>query len=259
MSPTLTNLPLGSLIFYFVVLPSLASAGIAMFVRRVLPLEFLSANNDLAAITYPVVGLIYGVFLAFAIVIVWQRFTDAERSTYDEVAALGSMWRDASAFPAEQQQVLHDRLREYVDAVQTQEWPRMTTSRADTINDDAYDRLWKTYAMLTPKTENEKTFYGSSIDALNSAGRYRRARLLYSGSEMPGVLWAFLIFGAFVTVVCSYFIGTRSVFTHVLMCGAITSLVCFSLVLIVSLSRPFAGDVHVSSDSYADLLKSFSR
>lgn len=255
----MSNLSLGWLVLYFVVFPSLAAAGIAAVVRRILPLEFLSANNDLAAITYPVIGLIYGAFLAFAIAIVWQRFSDAERSTYDEVAAIGSLWRDASALPLDQRQQLHDRLHDYVTAVETQEWPRMTTARADTITDEAYENLWKAYAAVEPRTDIEKAFYGTSISQLNVVGRFRRARLLYSGSEMPLVLWTFLLFGAFVTVACAFFIGTRSVGTHVMMCAAITSLVCFSLVLIVSLSKPFAGQVHVSSQSYADLLKSFSR
>ena len=255
----LASLPLGYLILLCVVLPSLVSAGIVALVRRVKPIEILSANNDLAAITYPAVGLIYGVFLAFAIIIVWQRFSDAERTTYDEVTSLGALWRDANVFPADYRQVVHERLRAYVSAIETQEWPRMARGGADTATDQAFENLWKAYYDLEPRSEPEKAFYNSSVGELNAAGRYRRARLLYSGSEMPGLLWAFLLFGAGVTVVCSYFLGTRNVWMHALMSVAITALVGFSLVLIISLSKPFSGDISISHQGYSDLLKSFSQ
>ena len=97
----MSTLPLWALMLLGVVLPSAVAAGLAYGVRRTLSTERLSANNDLAAITYPVVGLVYGVFLAFAIAIVWQRFCDAESATFDEVTSLNSVWHDVGALPAE--------------------------------------------------------------------------------------------------------------------------------------------------------------
>jgi len=252
----LANLPLWQLILGGVVLPSVLAGVIAVIVRRLLPIELLSANNDLVAITYPVVGLVYGVFLAFAIVIVWQRFSDAESATYHEVASLSALWRDAAAMPSDDRTALQHDIHDYVVSVQTQEWPRMALPDADQMNDQAFERLWKTLYTVQPRTDLDKMFFQQALTDLHDAGQHRRERLLFSQTEMPHLLWSFLLFGAFVTVAWSFFIGTRSVYSHALMCIAITSLVCFSLALVLSLSKPFSGDVSISNRPYADMLKS---
>lgn len=252
----MSTLPLWALLLFGVVLPSTVAAGLAYGVRRTLSTERLSANNDLAAITYPVVGLVYGVFLAFAIAIVWQRFCDAESATFDEVTSLNSVWHDVGALPSETRVEIRGAIKAYVAAVQTNEWPAMARARADATTDDAYSRMWALFYRYQPATAVESTYYTQALDDLDAVSQHRRERLLHSESEMPRLLWWFLCFGACITVVCAFFIGTRNVGTHVAMCGAITSLICFSLVIVLCLSRPFAGDVNIKPTPYADLLQS---
>ena len=108
---TLSQLPMVFGLVLVVLVPSLVSAAMAFVVRRSLPIAVLAENNEFAAITYPVIGLFYGVFLAFAIVIVWQRYTEAEQSAYSEVAALAELWRDAQVFPSEHRDRMHDRMK----------------------------------------------------------------------------------------------------------------------------------------------------
>ena len=59
-----------------------------------------------------------------------------------------------------------------------------------------------------------------------------------------------------VTVAVSYLLGTKDVWMQALMCASITAVVACSLVLILCLSTPFAGDVHISNAVYSDLLQS---
>jgi Na+/proline symporter len=47
-------------------------------VRHYVTLERLTANNEIAGFKYAVVGVLYAVVLAFAIIVVWQKFGDAE-------------------------------------------------------------------------------------------------------------------------------------------------------------------------------------
>ena len=49
-------------------------------VRRIVPQEKLTENNDYAGFTYGILGLIYGIYLAFTVVVVWQQFEDAADS-----------------------------------------------------------------------------------------------------------------------------------------------------------------------------------
>jgi hypothetical protein len=257
MLRALSELSLSGGILLFVVIPGVVSALLALAVRRAKSIELLRENNEFAAIMYPVIALVYGVFLAFAVVIVWERFTDAEESSYREVAALGELWRDAQVFPPEARDHMHEALAAYTQAVQSREWPAMSGASADTISDTHYDALWAPYYAYEPGTETEKAFYTKSLDQLNTVGTSRQERLMYSASEMHPMVWSFLLFGAIVSVSTCYFLGTKHLWTHALICAALTSLIGFSLLLIMSLQYPFGGPSGIRSDAYADLLKTF--
>jgi Na+/proline symporter len=47
-------------------------------VRHFVDLKRLSANNEIAGFKFATVGVLYAVLLAFAIIVVWQKYSDAE-------------------------------------------------------------------------------------------------------------------------------------------------------------------------------------
>src|SRR4030095_5225741 len=49
-----------------------------LIVRRYVPLERLRDNNEVAGFKFATVGVIYAVLLAFAILVVWERFYQAD-------------------------------------------------------------------------------------------------------------------------------------------------------------------------------------
>lgn len=73
-------------------------------VRRCAPYPLLKENNELAGFTYAVFGLIYGVLLAFTIIVGWERFAETERVVMSEVTVLSELWRDIKAFSPEVRQ-----------------------------------------------------------------------------------------------------------------------------------------------------------
>ena len=259
MIRTLSQLPALWGIALFVIVPTILSAVIVVIVRRAEPISMLAENNEFIAIMYPVLGLFYGVFLAFAIVIVWQRFTDAENSVYREVASLAAMIRDAEALPAEDQARIRQETRAYVESIIRDEWPTMSGRGGGALTDARYRAVWKSFHAVTPHTAAESAFFTKALDELNNVSEAQRDRLLFSTSEMPSLLWTFLLFGAAVTIVFSYFIGTKHQITHAVTCAALTSIVGFSLLLIMELQYPFAGGVAIRDHAYRELLSLLAR
>jgi hypothetical protein len=49
-----------------------------VIVRRFIALDHLRVNNEVAGFKFATIGVIYAVLLAFAIVVVWERFNTAE-------------------------------------------------------------------------------------------------------------------------------------------------------------------------------------
>src|SRR4051812_16796775 len=67
-----------------VLVPTLLSMAGPLLIRRVVPLEALSTNNEVAGFKFAVVGVLYAVLLAFAVIVVWERFSQSEALVADE-------------------------------------------------------------------------------------------------------------------------------------------------------------------------------
>ena len=57
-------------------------------VRRLVPLDRLQKNHEVAGVTFGVLGAFYGLVLAFVIVAAWERFNQANANAHDESTAL---------------------------------------------------------------------------------------------------------------------------------------------------------------------------
>ena len=236
-----------------------AFSSIAVFiVRRIKSYKVLCENNEFASITYPVVGLVYGVFLAFTIIIAWEKFSEAEHSTICEITHLSELWRFAQAFEDDQRGLIQDKLHAYVTAVKDKEWETMSkTGKADEASKTAYEEIWRSYYSYEPKGDREIAFFSESISHLSEVGQSRRQRIMFSSYEIPGIMWVFVIIGGIITISLNYLIGTRSAWSQAIINSLIAGLIAFSIFLVFSLQHPFTGDVSIQKTPFETLLKSF--
>jgi hypothetical protein len=78
----LTTLPLWlSAVILIVPTTLLAMAG-PVIVRRYVEVDHLRTNNEVAGFKFATVGVLYAVLLAFAVVVVWEKFNQAERAKW---------------------------------------------------------------------------------------------------------------------------------------------------------------------------------
>jgi len=69
-------------------------------VRRFVPLQHLQSNNEVAGFKFATVGVIYAVLLAFAILVVWERFNQADTDVAAEASAAATIFRLAQNLDA---------------------------------------------------------------------------------------------------------------------------------------------------------------
>src|SRR5471030_908329 len=62
-------------------------------VRRRVGVEQLRANNEVAGFKFATVGVIYAVLLGFAVIVVWQKFSDAENDVALEAGTAATIYR----------------------------------------------------------------------------------------------------------------------------------------------------------------------
>ena len=242
----------------FLVAGVAASIGGVLVVRRLVPQEKLTENNEYAGFTYSILGLIYGIYLAFTVVVVWQQYEDAEETVAKEVVILNALWRDVEVFQPEARARMQLRLLEYVRYVIRDEWPRLENGLED-ASAVAYDQVWADFYRLSPDARDprEAGFYTEAIDRMNEFAMARRMRILASTADLPGSMWVLLVLGAAGTIMFTWFYGTRHVSLQIAVTAFLAIVIIYSVLLVRMLEHPFGGSIAVSSQAFKELQTTF--
>ena len=134
MSYFLSSQPLWILVILLVVVPTVAAICAQMLIRRWVGVEGLVKNNEVAGFKFATVGVIYAALLAFAVIVVWEKFSDAESAVAQEAGATASLFRYAEGKEPEAG-ALRTALANYLRMAINTEWPAMATeSESHDIN-----------------------------------------------------------------------------------------------------------------------------
>ena len=249
----MSTVTLGILIVGGTVAVSLAVLPLARRVSR----ERLGHSQDVVAVMFAAVSVLYTVLLAFLVVLVWEQFNGAQESTEQEAVKISNLLRDANAFPPQERNKLQGRLITYTQSVIDDEWPTMAHGKSSPTTAKIYQHVWDGYYDYQPRTSEEQRFYDESITRLNDLGQARRLRVISSESSIPSIMWIMLVIGGVVTIAYLYLFAISDAVLQGVMIASVAGLLAFILFLILSLDHPFAGQVKVAPDAYSDILKSF--
>jgi len=243
MSLFLSGLPLWITAFLLVVLPTVAAGCGLVLIRRYVGLERLTTNNEVAG-------------FKFAIIVVWQRYTDAEVAVVHEAGAAATLYRLAAG-PEPEAHKLRSSLATYLRLAIERDWPQMAREQESAETNQALDALYGAalqLAQAAPRVPAVLVPIFTQIDLITEA---RRSRLHLAIGVMPAVLWAALLLGGLLTVSFTFFFGTENLTAQVMMTGILAVIVFMGLFVIVSIDHPFTGPVHVDPEPLLRVLTDF--
>lgn len=232
---------------------------LARLMRRRVDFTVLEANNSFAGAMYSMIGLVYGVYLAFTIIAVWEQFSAAGEIVTAEATSLSALWRDAQVMPPEDRTAIQGQLLRYTESVVSDEWQTMARAHGPAVRTSAlYEELWRHYYRVQLDGHNvvQSAFYQESISRLNDLGLLRRRRLLAADSELPRLMWILLVSGGVVTVLFALVFGTRHAWIQYVIIAIVTALVTFSILLVDAMQYPFSGDVSITPEPYSSVVVS---
>ena len=214
-------------------------------IRRLVPAIAEGFDAEVASQMLGVVAALFGLLLAFIIVIAYQNYTDAQSNVTGEADALAAIVRDSGAFQPTERGRVRASVGAYVQTVVEEEWPRMREG-----NDSAHawadvNAIFAVLQRFEPKSPSAVAFYDDSVRQLNVALDARRNRLDDAGGGLPWVIGALLFVGSLVIVGYAVLIGSRSFWFHAIGAGAIAVVIGMSLVVLVALIYPFSGDLAI--------------
>ena len=255
---TIVQWPLGVSVIILVALSAVVLFLVVRLVRRIWPHPVFKENHELVGFTYSVYGLIYGVFLAFIIVVAWQSYSETERLVMHEATILSELWRDSLAFPSAFRDSIHQDLIEYARSVVDDEWPAMAAyGQSHPLTQEIYDRLWALTYHIQPETQNQSAYLGEFLARMNELGGARRLRILHSRVEVHNILWLALLIGAVPTIVYPLLFSNKHAWVQVMIMGSIMLIVLLGLLVTLFLQHPFSGGAGIEPEAFTDLLAAF--
>jgi len=252
----LASLPLWLSGFLIVIVPTALAMTGPILVRRRWALERLTTNNEIAGFKFATVGVIYAVLLAFAIIIAWERFADAESAVVQESGASATLYR-LLAGPDPDATATRAALTHYLELAIASDWPQMQGEKESGDVTGALTQLYAAAVKVAQNADRQPAVLVEMFRQLDSLTQARRARLHLASGIVPGMLWFVLVCGGCLTVAFTFFFGTRNLRAQVLMTGTLAVIVFMGLFVIVSINHPFTGPVHISPEPIEGILADF--
>lgn len=256
MSLFLSRCPLWVAALLVVVLPTIVAMCGPLLIRRRVALERLTVNNEIAGFKFATVGVLYAVLVGFAIIMVWERFADAESAVAQEAGAAATVYRLASGADADAVE-MRGAMDNYLALVIDRDWPQMALEGNSREVTRALDAVYATAVRFAQSGSRPTAVVLAMFNQLDALTQARRSRLHLAVGIVPPMLWMVLTFGGVLTVGFTFFFGTSNLQAQVLMTGILAALVFMSLYVIVSINYPFTGVVHVDSEPLHVVLAEF--
>src|SRR4051794_27846319 len=131
----------------------------AVLVRRFVRLDRLRANNEVAGFMFATVGVLYAVLLGFALLIAWEKFSEAESAVAQEASAFATLYRLAEGVGGGPGNALR--------------------------SSGAYSAL----LTFAPSDSRGATLLAEALHQLDVLTRARRTRLILAPGVIPRELW----------------------------------------------------------------------
>src|SRR5579863_10220945 len=185
----------------------IAMAG-PFIVRRRINLDKLTTNNEIAGFKFAVIGVLYAVLLAFAVIVVWEKFNDAEKYVAQEAGGAAALYRLSGGIGTEPGAALREATTSYLKAAITEDWPAMEQGKASPGVTRALNDLYANVLSFPASDRRETTLLAEILHQLDRITQARRDRLAMASGIVPEVLWLGLFGGAVVVIGFTFFFGT---------------------------------------------------
>ena len=257
MSYFLSSLPVWLLIVVIVAIPTVLAMGAQVLIHNRVGVTNLAKNNEIAGFKFATVGVIYAVLLAFTVIVVWEKFNDAQSAVADEAGATASLFRYTQGNEPEAV-AMRTALTNYLKAAIEDDWPAMAKEAESPATVHALDSLYTAAIALERSGSRGSADMAEVFRQLDNVTAARRIRLHLATGLVPNVIWIVLFMGALLTIGFALFFGSENLLAQISMTGVLSVLVTMGLVVIISIDHPFTGPVYIHPDALALVLADYA-
>jgi phosphatidylglycerophosphate synthase len=225
-------------------------------VRGCVHYQIRKGHNDVAASIFNKAGTVFGIMLAFVVVISWQEYNKSmDRALREGTEAL-ELFQDLSLYPNQKQAADASKsLILFAELVIKDEYPAMANMKMSPTTERAMNELRNEIRRISPQNRQEQILYTKILKNLENLSKLRQERLADMESSIPGIVWGALIVGAIVTIMFSILLGAEKLWLHSLLISLLAVILATAFYLIIELDYPFMGELSAKPTSYIKMLQ----
>jgi hypothetical protein len=225
------------------------------FLRGRVSHETMKRHHDVAGIVFAAVGGLYGVLLAFTVVLAFEHHHETEAATWAEAGAHhGMLDLLALAGEAEAQQA-EEAIARYTTLVVEEEFASSNYEGRSAPAEDSFRAIWTVVPQVPLPTDAAEE---QLLRQLATADDARTERLRGAQGAIQTSLWIVLAVGAAATIGFSLLFSVESYASHLLVVGGLVFVIALALFVNVQLNFPFIGSDAVGADAFASLVQESS-
>ena len=233
------------------------SLALSFATRRYIDNQTRRGHNDIAGYIFTTVGAIYGVFLAFLTVIVWQNYNQAADNVTKGASASLALYRNLCLYPNQEQAgPAAETLLALIHSTITDEFPAMAEGKRSQAADQITDRLWTEVKKLNPQNFREQVLFQEILQHLNTMVQLRIDRVgMAMNPRFSGLMGYALTVGALITLISALLFGADNFWWQIALTSMLIVLVATILFVLIQLAHPFSSQVGVTPSDYREVLK----
>ncbi|MEY9495442.1 hypothetical protein ABIF33_004462 [Bradyrhizobium elkanii] len=218
-------------------------AGVAILSTKERATSFKSISPGML----PVLGILFGLFVAFTAAQVWSDSDRATAAVSREASSLRAVILLAGGLPPNQEARLRGLVRDYVEETVAVEWPMMARQAASLKAAPAALTAALRLVVSTPaQNPGQQTTQHEIITNLNSALDARRQRIIVSQTEVDSIKWWCLYLQAICELLVIALVHCDNRLGSAIAMGLFATGVATSVLLIAAHDRPFTGQISIA-------------
>jgi Protein of unknown function (DUF4239) len=255
MSDWIHNLPVPLMALAIFAFTYLLAIIIFVAVSAVATGERAKSFQSISPGMLPVLGIIFGLFVAFTAAQVWSDNDRASAAVSREASALRAVVLLAAGLPPEQEGRLRELIRGYVEQTAKVEWPMMAHQKASLrAAPTALAEALQLVVSTTLQGPGQQTAQREIISALGSALDARRQRIIVSQAEVNSVKWWSLYLQAVCELLVIALVHCGNRLASATAMGLFATGVAASVLLIVAHDRPFTGQISIGPEPLLQIM-----
>ena len=202
-------------------------------VRRFCKPFLFTEHTEFGDIFSSAIGVVFALILAFVAVAVWQNYDKMDDGVFREANSLHNIYRNMEAYPEPLRTQAKILIRQYVQDVIKDEWPKLAQARQDVNAHQLLNRIKALILTFNPHNNGEMALHQETLRQLSEYSGLRHNRIIGGRHNLRPPIWLTLIGGTILYLLFLCFLDIPDERHHAVMIGSLAAflgLVYFLLV-----------------------------